>query len=187
VTTLSQGTSVTVTGHAQDGAGNRWDSVTVGSQGGWVRDDFLVFTAIKPLSGDGFSLMIPADYAWMAQSGITDVSRPGEAALPFLRIQTSTGDTIGVQLPAVLRSDVPAISDHTALIQVWSYTVLERVTRAALDACKVPDAYSRQDGGWPYLTSVLVKAAGRGYSFTFLTSMPADPVVQQVLDSIATV
>jgi uncharacterized protein YgiM (DUF1202 family) len=187
VTTLSQGTSVRVTGQTADASGNHWDSVSTGSQSGWVRDDLLVFSAIKPVSGEGFSLMIPSDDTWTTQSGITDVSRPGDPLLPFLRIQTSTTDTLGVQLPTVLRSDVPAISDHTAVIQVWSYTVLERVTRAALDACQVKEAYSRPDGGWPYVTSVLVHAPGRSYSFTFFTATPADPAVQQVLDSVATV
>jgi len=55
-----------------------------------------------------------------------------------------------------------------------------------LDACTLASAYSRADGGWPYVTSVLVHAPGRSYSFTFFTSTPADPAVQQVLDSVAT-
>jgi len=186
VSTLTQGTALTVTGRAVDSSGNRWDSASVGSQSGWVRDDFLVFSAVKPVGGEGFSLMIPQADTWMTQNGITDVSRPDDPTLPFLRIQTSTTDTLGVQFPAHFRSDVPAISDHTALIQVWSYTVLERVTRAPLDACTLASAYSRADGGWPYVTSVLVHAPGRSYSFTFFTSTPADPAVQQVLDSVAT-
>ena len=37
-----------------------------------------------------------------------------------------------------------------------------------------------------YITSVLVHAPGHSYSFTFFTATPADPVVQQVLDSVAT-
>jgi hypothetical protein len=185
VTTLSQGTALQVTGQSSDAAGNRWDSVSVGSQAGWIRSDFVVPTAIKPVSGTGFSLMIPSGYSWVTTSGVTDVTRPG-ADLPFLRVQTSTTDTLGVQLPASVRPDVAARPDHTALIQVWDYTVLKRVTRVALNACTVPYAASRPDSGWPYLTSVLVQAKGRVVSFAFFTSTPDDPVVQQVLDSVAT-
>lgn len=186
LTTLTQGTLVTVTGQAIDAAGNRWVSVMVGSQSGWVRSDFIVPTPIKPVTGDSFSLMIPSSYSWLTQSGVTDVHRPGEPTLPFLRVQTSTTAGIAVQLPTAIRPDVAALPDHTALIQVWSYTVLKRVTRMALDACTVPDALSRPDGGWPYVTSVLVRAPGRTYSFTFFSSTPDDPIVQQVLDSAAT-
>lgn len=186
IATLTQGTVVTVTGQAADAAGNRWASVLVGSQSGWVRSDFIVPTPIKPVTGDSFSLMIPSSYSSLTQGGVTDVHRPAESTLPFLRVQTSTTAGIGIQLPTAIRPDVAALPDHTALIQVWSYTVLERITRMALDACTVPDVRSRPDGGWPYVTSVLVHAPSRTYSFTFFTSTPDDPTVQQVLDSVAT-
>jgi hypothetical protein len=186
LSTLTQGTQMNATSQTTDSSGNRWDNVTTGGQTGWVRADFIVPIAIHPAGGDGFSLMLPAGYSVKSsQATIIDFQGPVDRTLPFLRAQTANKGGIGVQLPDVVRADVPARTDHTKVIQVWSYTAVEQVSRVALDACKAQGVQNRVDHGWPFMTSVIVQAPSRSYAFTFFSSQPDDPIVDQVLNSVA--
>src|SRR3981081_1337880 len=54
--TLSQGTQATADGRAPDASGNTWYHVTLASQAGWVRSDFVTITPIHAASGFGWSL-----------------------------------------------------------------------------------------------------------------------------------
>jgi hypothetical protein len=184
--TLSQGTQATADQRAPDASGNTWDHVTLGSQAGWVRSDFVVATPLHAASGFGWSLMLPQSYqaAPSSDASLTTVTRSSDD-VPFLILQTSTTDTLTVQLPATVRADLTPVADHRATIQVWNYTVNEQVSRIALDSCKVTSAWARPDQGWPYMTSVFVHTSGRNYRFTFLTPDANSAVVTQVLNSIA--
>lgn len=184
---LSQGTTAVADQRAPDASGNVWYHVKAASQIGWVRADLVVTTALHPASGFGWSLMLPQGYqvAPSSDPSLTTVSKSGDD-LPFLVLQTSSSDTITVQLPAQLRADVAPVADHTTTIQVWSYTPInEQVSRVALDTCKVTSAWARPDQGWPYMSSVYVHTKGRNYEFSFFTADPNSPVVKQVLDSVA--
>jgi hypothetical protein len=185
--TLSQGTQATADGRAPDASGNTWYHVTLGSQAGWVRSDFVVTGPIHAASGLGWSLMLPQGYqvAPSSNASLTTVSKTADD-LPFLILQTTTSDTLTVQLPGLLRPDIAPVADHTATIQVWSYTPLtEQVSRVALDSCKVASAWARPDQGWPFMTAVYVHTKARNYQFTFFTADPSSTLVKQVLDSVA--
>ena len=90
-----------------------------------------------------------------------------------------------MQLPPTVRADLAPVADHSASIQVWSYTVTEQVSRVALDTCKVTSAWARPDQGWPYTSSVYIHTTARNYLFTFLTPDASSMLVKQVLDSVA--
>ncbi len=185
--TLSQGTQATADGRAPDASGNTWYHVTLGSQAGWVRTDFVVTTPLHSASGVGWSLMLAQGYQVAASSdpSLTTISKSGDD-LPFLILQTSTSDVLTVQLPAQLRADMAPVADHNTTIQVWNYSPLtEHVSRVALDACKVTSAWARPDQGWPFMSSVSVHTKVRNYQFSFFTADPNSVVVKQVLDSVA--
>jgi hypothetical protein len=186
IATLTQGTQATADRRAPDSSGNVWYHVTVGSQSGWVRSDFVVTTPLHAASGFGWSLMLPQGYlvAPSSDASLTTVSKTGDD-VPFLIVQTTTSSTLTVQLPALLRPDIAPVADHSATIQVWSYTVNEQVARVALDTCKVMSAWARADQGWPYMTSLYVHTSGRNYEFTFFTPDAKSTLVTQVLNSIA--
>jgi hypothetical protein len=185
--TLTQGTQATADGRAPDASGNTWYHVSLGSQAGWVRSDFVVTTAVHAASGFGWSLMLPQGYqlAPSSNASLTTVTKTGDD-LPFLVLQTTTSDTLTVQLPGLLRPDIAPVADHTATIGVWSVNpVTEQVSRVALDSCKVTSAWARPDQGWPYMTAVYVHTKGRNYQFSFFTADPNSALVKQVLDSVA--
>jgi len=184
--TLTQGTQANATGRVSDASGNLWYHVTLGTQSGWVRSDFVSTIALHPASGLGWSLMLPQGYTLSPSSSasLSTVTRNGDD-LPFVIIQTSSSSTLTVQLPDLLRADVAPVADHAATIQVWNYTVNEQVSRVALDTCKVMSAWARPDVGWPYESSVYVHTSGRSYQFTFFSPDPNSALVSQVLNSIA--
>src|ERR1700716_2851682 len=185
--TLTQGTQVTADGRAPDASGNTWYHVTSGTQAGWVRSDFVVATALHAASGAGWSLMLPQGYQLAASSNasLATIARAGDD-LPFLVLQTTTSDTLTVQLPGQLRPDIAPAADHTASIAVWSVNpVTEQVSRVALDTCKVASAWARPDQGWPFMTAVYVHTKGRNYQFSFFTADPNSALFKQVLDRVA--
>ena len=183
--TLSQGTQAAADTATTDTSGNSWYHVTLGSQAGWVRADFVTSTPLHPASGIGWSLMLPQSYlATGADPSLTTIAKSGDD-VPFLVLQTSTAATLTVQLPATVRADLAPVNDHSATIQVWNYTVNEAVARVALDTCKVTSAWARPDQGWPYVTQVYVHTSGRNYQFTFFSPDPNSALVKQVLDSVA--
>jgi|GEM_PF-2700068 len=185
--TLSQGTQATADGRAPDASGNTWYHLTLGNQAGWVRSDFVATTPLHAASGFGWSLMLPQGYqvAPSSDASLTTVMKSGDD-LPFLVLQTTTSDTLTVQLPGQLRPDITPVPDHTATIGVWSINpVTEQVSRVALDTCKVSSAWARPDQGWPYMTSVYVHTKGRNYQFSFFTPDSNSLLVQQVLNSVA--
>jgi uncharacterized protein YgiM (DUF1202 family) len=185
--TLTQGTQATADGRAPDASGNIWYHVTLGTQAGWVRSDFVVTTALHAASGSGWSLMLPQSYQLSPSSNasLATFTKTGDD-LPFLVLQTTTSDTLTVQLPDLLRPDIAPVADHTAAIAVWSVNpVNEQVSRVALDTCKVASAWARPDQGWPYMTAVYVHTKGRNYQFSFFTADPNSTLVKQVLDSVA--
>ncbi len=152
-----------------------------------MRSDFVVTTPLHAASGFGWSLMLPQGYqvAPSSDTSLTIVAKSGDD-LPFLVLQTTTSDTLTVQLPGLLRADIAPVPDHTATIAVWSINpVTEQVSRVALDTCKVTSAWARPDQGWPFLTSVYVHTKGRNYQFSFFTADPNSTLVKQVLDSVA--
>jgi hypothetical protein len=184
---LSQGTQAVADQRAPDASGNVWYHVKAASQTGWVRADLLATTALHVASGVGWSLMLPQGYqvAPSSDPALTTISKSGDD-LPFLILQTSSSDTLTVQLPGLLRPDVAPVADHTTAVQVWSYTPLnEQVSRVALDTCKVTSAWARPDQGWPFMSSVYVHTKGRNYQLSFFTADPNSPLVKQVLDSVA--
>jgi hypothetical protein len=183
--TLTQGTQATADRRTTDGSGSVWLHVALGSQSGWVRSDFVTATPLHAASGTGWSLMLPQGYAAGGPDGSsTTVSKTGDD-LPFLVVQTTTGSTLTLQLPAGLRADIAPVPDHSNTIQVWSYTVNAQVSRVALDTCKIMSAWARADQGWPYMTSVYIHTTGRNYQFTFFSPDPNSALVKQVLDSVA--
>ena len=184
---LSQGSQATADQRAPDASGNVWYHVKQASLAGWVRSDLVATTALHAASGFGWSLMLPQGYqvAPSSDPALTTVSKAGDD-LPLLVLQTTTSDTLTVQLPAVLRADSAPVADHSTTVQVWSYTPLtEQVSRVALDTCKVTSAWARPDQGWPFMSSVYVHTKGRNYQFSFFTADANSPVVKQVLDSVA--
>ncbi len=184
VATLSQGTQATADGRAPDASGNLWYHAKLGSQAGWLRADFVSSTPLHTASGFGWSLMLPQSYqAAGSDPSLTTVTRSGDE-VPFLLLQTSTSSILTVQLPPTVRADLAPVADHSATIQVWSYTVSEQVGRVALDTCRVTSAWARPDQGWPYTTSVYVHTTGRNYLFTFLTPDANSTLVKQVLESV---
>ncbi len=184
--TLTQGTQATADQRAPDASGNVWYHVKLGSQSGWVRTDFVATTPLHAASGLGWSLMVPQGYqvAPSSSASMTTISKAGDD-LPLLILQTTTSDTLTVQLPAQLRPDQAPVADHNATIQVWSYTVAEHVSRVALDTCKVTSAWARPDQGWPFMTAVYIHTSGRNYQFSFFSADANAQVVKQVLDSVA--
>jgi len=185
VATLSQGTQATADGRAPDASGNLWYHAKLGSQAGWLRADFVSGTPLHTASGFGWSLMLPQSYqAAGSDPSLTTVTRSGDE-VPFLLLQTSTSSILTVQLPPTVRADLAPVADHSASIQVWSYTVTEQVSRVALDTCKVTSAWARPDQGWPYTSSVYIHTTARNYLFTFLTPDASSMLVKQVLDSVA--
>jgi hypothetical protein len=184
---LSQGTQAIADQRAPDASGNVWYHVKAATLAGWVRSDLVVATPLQAASGLGWSLMLPQGYqvAPTADPSSTTVSKSGDD-LPFLVLQTSSTDTLTVQLPAQLRADMAPVADHSTAVQVWNYTPLtEQVSRVALDTCKVTSAWARPDQGWPFMASVYVHTKGRNYQFSFFTADASSPVVKQVLDSVA--
>jgi hypothetical protein len=184
--TLTQGTQATADQRAPDASGKVWYHVRLGSQAGWVRSDFVVTTPLHAASGFGWSLMLPQGYqvAPSSDASLTTMTQPGDD-VPFLILQTSTSNTLTVQLPPSVRADLAPVGDHSATIQVWSYTVNEQVARVALDSCKVTSAWARPDQGWPYTTSIYIHTSGRNFEFTFFSPDPNDAIVTQVLNSVA--
>ena len=151
-----------------------------------VTINFVATTALHAASGFGWSLMLPQGYqvAPSSDASLTTMTKSGDD-VPFLVLQTSTTNTLTVQLPASVRADLAPVADHSATIQVWSYTVNEQVARVALDTCKVTSAWARPDQGWPYMTAAYVHTKGRNYEFSFFTAEPNSTIVKQVLDSVA--
>ncbi|HEY4845273.1 MAG TPA: SH3 domain-containing protein, partial [Candidatus Dormibacteraeota bacterium] len=185
--TLAQGTQATADQRAPDASGNVWYHAKLGSQAGWVRSDLVVTTALHAASGLGWGLMLPQGYqvAPSSDPSMTTVTKTGDD-LPFLILQTSSTDTLTLQLPAQLRADIAPVADHDGTIQVWSYSPLtEHVSRVALDTCKVMSAWARPDQGWPFMTAVYVHTKGRNYQFSFFTADPNSLAVKQVLESVS--
>src|SRR5712692_7081738 len=152
----------------------------------WVNDPLGV-NLRSAASGSGWSLMLPQGYqvAPSSNASLTTVSKTGDD-LPFLILQTTTSDTLTIQLPGLLRPDIAPVADHTATIAVWSVNpVTEQVSRVALDTCKVTSAWARPDQGWPFMTAVYVHTKGRNYQFSFFTADANSAMVKQVLDSVA--
>jgi hypothetical protein len=185
VATLTQGTQATADRKSADGSGNPWYHLTLATQSGWARADFVTNSPVHPASGAGWSLMVASDQqASGSDPSVITIAKAGDD-VPFLIVQTSSsGSTLTVQIPATVRTDTLQ-ADHSATIQVWNYTVLEHVARVALDTCKVSSAWARPDQGWPYMTSVFVHTVPRDYQFTFFSSDPDSAQVKQVLNSIA--
>jgi hypothetical protein len=183
---LSQGTQATADQRAPDAAGNVWYHVKQASQAGWVRSDLVATTPLHAASGFGWSLMLQQGYqvAPASSPSLITVTRTGDD-LPFLILQTTTTDTLTVQLPEQLRPDMAPVADHNATIQVWNYTVSEHVSRVALDTCKVASAWARSDQGWPFMSAAYVHTSGRNYQFSFFSADPNAAAVKQVLDSVA--
>ena len=187
VAILTQGTQATADGRAPDASGNTWYHITLGTQAGWVRSDLVVTTALHAASGSGWSLMLPQGYQLSPSStaSLATVTKTGDD-LPFLVLQTTTSDTLTVELPDLLRPTIAPVADHTATIGVWSVNpVTEQVSRVALDSCKVASAWARPDQGWPYMTAVYVHTKARNYQLSFFTADPNSTLVKQVLDSVA--
>jgi uncharacterized protein YgiM (DUF1202 family) len=185
LTTLAQGVQGNADSTATDAARNVWYHMTVGSQTGWVRADFISTVPIHPVSGTGWSLMLPqADSLMAGDPNVTTFGMTTDS-LPFLTVQTSTASTLTVQVPTVVRSDLAPVGDQAKTIEVWNYTVTKHTTRVALDICKVASASSRTDQGWPYLTSVFVHTQARNYMFALYTATSDNPLIDQVLNSIA--
>jgi len=185
--TLPQGTQATADRRAPDATGNTWYHVTLSSKAGWVRTDFVVTTPLHSASGIGWSLMLAEGYqvAPSSDQSLTTITKTGDD-LPFLILQTTSSDTLTVQLPGQLRADMAAVADHDTTIQVWNYSPLtEHVSRVALDTCKVTSAWARADQGWPFMSSVYIHTKVRNYQFSFFTADPNSAVVKQVLDSVA--
>jgi hypothetical protein len=185
--TLPQGTQATADQRAPDASGNVWYHAKLGSQAGWVRSDFVATTALHAASGLGWGLMLPQGYqvAPSSDASMTTITKTGDD-LPFLILQTSSTDTLTLQLPAQLRADIAPVADHEGTIQVWSYSPLtEHVSRVALDTCKVTSAWARPDQGWPFMTAVYVHTKGRNYQFSFFTADPNSLAVKQVLESVS--
>jgi hypothetical protein len=184
---LSQGAQAIADQRAPDASGSVWYHVKSESLAGWVRSDLVVATPLHAASGLGWSLMLPQGYqaAPSSDPSLTTIAKSGDE-LPFLVVQTSSTDTLTVQLPAQLRPDMAPVADHATAVQVWNYTPLtEQVSRVALDSCKVTSAWARPDQGWPFMSSVYVHTKGRNYQFSFFTPDASSPVVKQVLDSVA--
>jgi uncharacterized protein YgiM (DUF1202 family) len=185
LTTLAQGVQGNADSKVQDAAGNVWYHLTVGSKTGWSRADFLSTVPIHPVSGTGWSLMLPqADLLIAGDPSVTTFGVTTDA-LPFLTVQTSTASTLTVQLPSVVRSDLAPVGDQAKTIELWNYTVIKHTTRVALDTCKVTSASTRVDRGWPYLTSAFVHTQQRNYMFAVYSATSDNPLVDQVLSSIA--
>jgi len=187
---LSQGTQAIADQRAPDASGNVWYHVKAATLAGWVRSDLVVATPLQAASGLGWSLMLPQGYqvAPSSDPSLTTISKSGDD-LPFLVLQTSSTDTLTVQLPAQLRADMAPVADHATTVQVWAYRPLtEQVSRVALDSCKVTSAWARPDQGWPFMAAVYVDkkfTKVRSYQFSFFTADSNSPVVKQVLDSVA--
>jgi hypothetical protein len=183
---LSQGTQATADQRAPDASGNVWYHVRQASLAGWVRSDLVASTPLHAASGFGWSLMLQQSYqvAPSSSASLTTITRTGDD-LPFLILQSTTSDTLTVQLPDKLRPDQAPVADHNATIQVWNYTVAEHVSRVALDTCKVTSAWARPDQGWPFMTAVYIHTTGRNYQFSFFSADANAQVVKQVLDSVA--
>ena len=187
IATLTQGTQANADRQSADGSGNVWYHVSIGSQAGWVRSDFVVATPLHAASGVGWSLMLPQGYQVSPSSdaSTTTITKTGDD-LPFLVLQTTTSATLTVELPSVVRSDQGPVADHTDSTAVWNIDpVGEVVSRVALDTCKVTSAWARPDQGWPYMTSVYVHTSGRNYQFSFFSPDPKSALVKQVLASVA--
>jgi hypothetical protein len=185
VTTLSQGAAVAVDSSATDASGSTWYHARVGATIGWVRSDFMTDYAVMP-AGDsqGWSGLVPDGMGDRVQAGFSDLV-PGPAApLPFARIQSSADGTPAPNVPAVLRASTDPIPVRTSTIQVWNYTAEEQVARVALDPCQV-QVTGRADAGWPFETTVIVRAVGRTYRFTLWSSAANDVRVANFLSSLA--
>ena len=186
VATLSQGTVLSVDSAVTDASGFTWYHATMGSTTGWVRSDFMVGYAVLP-AGDsqGWSGMVPQGMGVKVGSSASSDVVPGPAApLPFARIQSSSTDTPGASVPAVIRTDVATIPVSTATVQVWNYTAQEVVVRVALDPCQVL-VRGRADSGWPFQTTVIVRTPARTFRFTLWSDRLNDVRVSRFLDSVA--
>jgi hypothetical protein len=106
------------------------------------------------------------------------------SAVPFLEITVAAPSSQDpAPVPVELRHDVPWVQDHVATVSVWDYSPAMTVSRAAIDTCLVPDAKTRVDGGWAWVSSLSVLTPTRRCSFLFITDRPVDPVIAQVLAS----
>ncbi len=168
---LSQGAQASVLGQqkAADGAG--WYHVRAADgQEGWVSASYVVTSEIYRIgnTNEGWSLMLPGNYAFRVvptpSPGFTEAGAQGSVGTPFLRVQTA-GKADG--LPSAVPAQ--ATSDHSAPIEVWSYTVPEQVYR-------MPDG--------TYLTVVRVPTVGRAFQFLFFTPDSESRLVGQVLASV---
>ncbi len=168
---LAQGASAPVLDQRTLPDGSIWYHVrTLDGQEGWLSGAYVVSSPIYRFGndGEGWSLMLPQAYTTQAGSastaGVTQVRDPLSAATPFLEVRTAPS---AEALPSPAPSQ--AVLDHAALIEVWSYTVLEKI-------------YRLTDGR--YLTVVRVPAPSRAYQFTFWTQDRDSPLVAQVLASV---
>jgi hypothetical protein len=185
IATLAQGIQVTADRVGTDASHADWYHVTTANQSGWVSSDLVSVTPIHLATSTGWSLMVPQeDLASSTDPSITTFAKAGDQ-VPFLIVQSSTGSTLTVQLPAALRADLAPVGDQTKVVQVWNYTVVKHEARVALDTCTVRSAWARPDQGWPVMTSVFVHTAQRDYRFTLFASGRNDLIVNQVLNSVS--
>lgn len=182
--TLSQATAATAFERVTDKSGAAWYRVSLPDRdvSGWVMAAFVVTSPVRLAVFDGWQALLPDGYRGKNLTrGVDEVRGLGEAPYPFLRMRTDftyRGPEDGI------RWDVRPTFDHSRQVQVWNYTSSQRVWRYALDTCRVPSAATRSDGGWPYVTSVVVRAPQRTYEFIFFTEEPESPLVAQVLASV---
>ena len=121
--TLTQGTQATADGRAPDASGNTWYHVTLGTQGGWVRSDFVVTTALHAASGSGWSLMLPQGYqlAPSSNASLTTVTKTGDD-LPFLRLGAIRHERAGPDDAEIVRSLVArTYAGDAAFRHAWLY------------------------------------------------------------------
>ncbi len=163
---LSQGAQAEVLGDRSQPDGARWYRVRAqdGTEG-WLSSSYVVGTAIYRFgdAAQGWFLMLPQAYTVQTGSLVTQVKDPAGAT--FLQVQTAaSADALPSPAPQ------SAVTDHSKLIEVWSYTVLEKV-------------YRLDDGR--YLTVVRVPVTGRAFQFAFWTPDNDPPLVAQVLASVS--
>ncbi len=169
---LRQGAAADVLGEQKATDGSRWYGVrSVDGREGWVNAAYVVVSAIYRFgsTSEGWSLMLPTGFSTQLvpspSPGFTEARTPGSTTTPFMRVQTAaTMDSLPSATPT------QAVLDHTRLIEVWSYTALERIYRTP---------------GGMYLTVVRVPASNRAYQFVFWTADNDSALVNQVLASVS--
>ena len=196
---ISQGTKAQADQRKLDDTGSAWYHLTVGGQVGWARADYFVMTPSHIAASAGWTLVVPDTYRLFRESNSIEGNGTGYSLDTF---QTGTGVwpaflTVENAMPGYVWLDgalylAPfALRSGPAPSHTWQVHAVKPIEVSTFNTSEETGSITGCDGYWITYFRVESHAAaapcrnGCIYQFVFVSTQADDPVVSQVIASIA--